>query len=349
MPGRYRHTRECGQAMTELAIVAAAFLVPLFLLVPLLGKQIDIKHSTIQAARYQAWEYTAWYTDNGQLPNGFDNASQPVKSTSVTENEARQRFFSRNTLPIQHGDRGGWDDSEKNPLWQTHVGTSLYEGEAGNDGYFTANDSTPDPLYIFNGILNALDTVFSLMADIASFLNIDVGFTAINTKGLFHTRVATETNEVRGFNALPGHENNEPLFPATNVVAQAAVLAEGWNAGGREHAESQVGGIVPTKVLGEILEKEPFKTALSVIGLFVPEFRPCNPTIPLYSGDAGSFWLGFIDFDTVHPDRLDGSDTDGHECSPAGKAGQNCEFSGVDKRVPTVIDCQENICGYRPQ
>ena len=175
------------------------------------------------------------------------------------------------------------------------------------------------------------------MADIASFLNIDVGFTAINTEGYFHTRVDTPTQPVQGF------QTADPLFPATNVVARGAVLGDGWNAGGRAHAEHQVGGIVPTKVLGEILEKEPFKTALSVIGIFIPEFRPCNPTVPLYNGDAGSFWLGFIDFDTVHPDRLDGSDSDGHAC-----VGGNCEFTGVAERVPTVIDSSENICGYRP-
>lgn len=323
--------------MVELAIVAAAVLVPLFLLIPLLGKEIDIKHRTIQAARYQAWEYTVWYTGNAQLPDGFDDVSQPVKSTSVTEREARRRFFSTNTLPIEYGDRSGWDDADRNPLWQTHVGTSLYTGGDGPDSYFTANDDTPDPTYIFSGILDALDTVFSLMADIASFLNIDVGFTAINTEGYFHTRVDIPTQPVQGF------QSANPLFPTTNVVAQAAVLGDGWNAGGRAHAEHQVGGIVPTKVLGEILEKEPFKTALSVIGIFIPEFRPCNPTVPLYSGDAGSFWLGFIDFDTVHPDRLDGSDSDGHACF-----GGNCEFTGVAERIPTVIDSSENICGYRP-
>lgn len=328
-----------GQAMTELAIVAAAFLVPLFLLVPLLGKQIDMKHQTIQAARYQAWEYTAWYTDSGRLPEGFDNAQQPVKSTATTEAEARRRFFSNNRLPIVDGDSGGWDDEDKNPLWQAHTGSMLYTGSDGSDSEFKANQDTPDATGgIFNGILNALDTVFELMADIASFLNIDVGFTAINTEGLFKTTVDVETQEVKGF------QTDEPLFPSTNITAQAAVLGEGWNAGGREHAEHQVGGIVPTKVLGEILEKEPFKTAMDVISAFVPEFAPCNTRNPMLP-ESGSFWLGFIDFDTVHPDRLDGSDADGHVCK-----GGNCQFDNLPyEREPTVINQQENICGYRPK
>ncbi|MDZ7736787.1 MAG: hypothetical protein U5P41_12355 [Gammaproteobacteria bacterium] len=91
------HRSVRGQAMVELAIIAAAILVPLLLLIPLLGKQIDLKHQTIQAARYQAWEYTVWYTDSGRLPDGFSDATQPIKSTTVTEREARRRFFSDNT------------------------------------------------------------------------------------------------------------------------------------------------------------------------------------------------------------------------------------------------------------
>ena len=327
--------------MTELAIVAAAFLVPLFLLIPLLGKQIDMKHHAIQAARYQAWEYTVWYTENNRLPEGFDvdNVRQPVKDTNTTQAEARRRFFSRNTLPIEAGDRQGWDDEDRNPLWRSHTGSRLYNNDAGPDSSFQANLDTPDATGgIFNGILDALDTVFELMADIASFLNIDVGFTAINTEGLFKTTMDVQTNEVKGFMA------DEPLFPATNIKTQAAVLGEGWNAGGRAHAEHQVGGIVPTKVLGEILEKEPFKTALDVISAFIPEFAPCNTRNPMLP-DSGSLWLGFIDFDTVHPDRLDGSDTDGHACF-----GGTCKFSDLPyERKPTVINSQENICGYRPK
>ena len=45
-----------GQAMTELTVASAWILVPLFLLIPLLGKYIDLRHTAIQAARYATWE-----------------------------------------------------------------------------------------------------------------------------------------------------------------------------------------------------------------------------------------------------------------------------------------------------
>lgn len=328
-----------GQAMVEMAIIAAAILVPLLLLIPLLGKQIDIKHSSVQAARYEAWEYTVWYSGNGERPDGFHAPSeQPVKSTTNTQRESRRRFFSDNTLPITAADSGGWQQADSNPLWKDHTDELIYTGGIGNDSTYTANDWTPDPTGIFTGVLGALDTVFELLADIASFLNLDVGFTAINIKGYFHNKVAVNTEPVQGY------FSDEPLFPATTVRAQAGVLADGWNAGGKPHAEFQIGGIVPTKILGEILEKTPFKEVMSVIGIFVPELRPCNPWIPLYSGDAGSLWLGHIDFDTVHPDRLTGDDADGHVCD----AGKVCNFEPRPQRTPTVVDASNNVCAYVP-
>lgn len=332
-----RHPQR-GQAMTELAIIAAAFLVPLFLLIPLLGKQIDIKHSAIQAARYQAWEYTVWYSGAGERPRGFSAVTQPVKSTTVTQEEAQRRFFSDTTIGINtNQDRQGWSVDDSNPLWYSHTGLRLYSTDTGPASYFSANQRTPDVTGVLVTILGILETVFGFMADIAAFLNINVGFTAINSRGYFHTGVDAMTREVTGF------LSDEPIFAATHNVAQAGVMADGWNAGGRAHAEFQTGGIVPSKILGELLSNEPFQTAMSIIGIFMPEFRPCDPTIPLFSGDAGSLWLGHIDFDTVHPDRLldeDGNKVGKHECDDGGF----CTFDPEPDRTPTVVSSR--TCAY---
>ncbi|MEX2517510.1 MAG: hypothetical protein WD572_11495 [Gammaproteobacteria bacterium] len=327
--------KQQGQAMTELAIVAAAVLVPLFLLIPLLGKQIDLKHSAVQAARYEVWEYTVWYSGSNKTPDGFNATSQPIKSVATTQAESQQRFFSNTALPITNADSGGWDDAAANPLWNTHVpGQRLFDGDIASDT--DADDPTPDPGGIFGGILDAIDTVFSLLADIAAFLNLDVGFTAINTDGYFKSQVMAKTEEVGGF------MTDEPLFPATTVTAQAAVLTDSWNAGGREHAAFQVGGIVPTRALGQIVDKTPFREIWGLIGIIAPELRLCDPWIPLYSGDGGSLWLGHIDFDTVHPDRLVGSNSGTHVCNDGGF----CDFDPIPDRVPKVLG--SNLCAYAP-
>lgn len=53
-------SRMRGQALTEMAVLAVV-LVPLFLLIPLLGKYAHIQQTTQQAARAAAWEATVTY------------------------------------------------------------------------------------------------------------------------------------------------------------------------------------------------------------------------------------------------------------------------------------------------
>ena len=59
--------------MTEFLICASFALVPLFFGISLLGKYIDIKQTAIQAARYEAWEYTVWFADDNEPMTGFDS------------------------------------------------------------------------------------------------------------------------------------------------------------------------------------------------------------------------------------------------------------------------------------
>ncbi len=54
-----------GQAMTEFVVAATFVLVPMLLIYPLLGKYIDMKHSTVEDLRYIALERTVLYV---QIP-----------------------------------------------------------------------------------------------------------------------------------------------------------------------------------------------------------------------------------------------------------------------------------------
>lgn len=101
-----------GQSVTEFAVLSLA-LVPLFLSVPLLGKYLDLAHSTESAARYVTFEATvthpvsAWRTD------------------ADLGNEVRRRFFSNSDAPIKTGDVAGDYAAHRNPLWTDHAGHPL--------------------------------------------------------------------------------------------------------------------------------------------------------------------------------------------------------------------------------
>jgi hypothetical protein len=84
-----------GQAATECVILAALVLVPLFLIIPLLGKYIDIKQAAIKQARFEAWEYTAWFDHDEPLMQGT-SSDQRTGRRDFNETRARGNtlFFS---------------------------------------------------------------------------------------------------------------------------------------------------------------------------------------------------------------------------------------------------------------
>ena len=98
-------------------------------------------------------------------------------------------------------------------------------------------------------------------------------------------------------------------------------MSDAWNAGGVEHVYNQAGGAVPTVLLKELINAVPgLSDVWNAAAILAPELRLCNPGGIWGPDDKGSLWLGYIDIDAVHPDRLSGGGT--HECNDAGM----CDF-----------------------
>ncbi len=320
---------QTGQAMTEFQICAAWVLVPLFLMIPLLGKYLDIKHSTISAARYQAWEYTAWHNaaDSHDILSNFSAATIPYKTPAATARETERRFFSgiregSAALSIQSADSSGWEAVDRNPLWTGHDGMPVYNPL--NTGTLTSSintgNETPgfsifgvDTGTVVSTIFNIFDLVFSAFGKLLSFIpgNAGAEFSAINTKGYTRTTVSAPIITYAG--AVDAFESPE----TRTITARAGVLSEGWNSGGTLHTYNQVGGAVPTTLLKELLTMPVMGEIWDVIAFLAPELTRCKPTFhsPMV-GPEGSLWLGYVDSDTVHPDRLSGGGI--HVCDDAG-------------------------------
>lgn len=334
--------RRAGQAMTELLIAASFLLVPLLLLIPLLGKYIDIRHAAIQAARYEAWEYTVWYngTSGGvsdDRPDGYPNAL-PVKTVDETEAETLRRFFSNTSLPLAGTDVTGWDPIERNPLWTDHRGNPLWDGSLDTATPPRHNEPTPDLTGgVMNTIMSIIETIFDALADALSLIG-DVGFTAINKDGYSISTVAAVVNVPAGlidFGTMTdtGLDESVDTFELT-FRSQAAVLTDSWNAGGLEHTTNQAGGLVPTKILDELLDNIPAVSDIwNIMSVIVPEMMLCNPSYAhpfdkdFVSPQDGSLWLGYMDIDAVPPDRLD-MDRDGA------------------RDDSTLITCADGMCDY---
>jgi len=95
--------RSRGQSLTEM-VVLMIVLLPLFLIVPLIGKYADIAHQTTNAARYGAFEITV-------------NGPFATKDTATVQSEIQRRFFTTWDAPIKTGDVAGNTPNYRNPLW----------------------------------------------------------------------------------------------------------------------------------------------------------------------------------------------------------------------------------------
>ena len=329
--------------MTELAITAAFVLIPLLLLIPLLGKYIDIQHATIEAARYEAWEYTVWYASNNERPTGFTGA-QPVKGTVQTQREALKRFFTSTDRPIDSvADTGATiGPAERNPLWTDHRGDPLWAGATGNTTELTSSDDTPDLTGgVMNAVLGAIDTVFSAIGEIFAAVaaafggSSNVSFDVINIEGLAHATVdipvATPTGliDVRTLQGDTGGDTNVDIG-TLRFSAQAAVLTDAWNAGGTAHVQDRTGGIIPTRLLDVLIDSIPgLSTVRAIIGVLIPEILDCSQGWhPLDNNADGWLWLGYVNADAVPSDRLEG--LDGTVSCPNGL----CSFADDPGRAP---------------
>jgi hypothetical protein len=144
--------RQRGQALSEFVVIALA-LVPLFLLMPMIGKYQDLAHATEMASRYVAFDAMA------NNANSVDGYKQPAQLAA----EVRRRFFSNTDAPIKTGDEAGdfnanrnlmWSDPQGNPLIGkfTDVSVSFGSGHGANnqDGVSEVSDDKPfNPLPLY--------------------------------------------------------------------------------------------------------------------------------------------------------------------------------------------------------
>jgi hypothetical protein len=126
--------REYGQSTVEF-IVLGAVLVPLLLIVPLIGKYMDIAQTTAVASRYVAFEGSVRHSSSA---DGW-------KSDAELAQEVRRRFFSNSDAPIKTNDTAGNFNAHRNTLWFDHRGTPLLSDFAKNVGVQTKKETLSQP------------------------------------------------------------------------------------------------------------------------------------------------------------------------------------------------------------
>jgi hypothetical protein len=118
MTGSFRQQR--GNAITEV-IVASLGLAPFLIGIPLLGKQLDVKHKSLDAARYAVWERTVWRSSGMNRKDADDIVL-----------EARDRTFGDPRAPVIATDALRSAGVTENGLWRDLANRRLldYAGDA---------------------------------------------------------------------------------------------------------------------------------------------------------------------------------------------------------------------------
>ncbi|WP_245979011.1 TadE family protein [Solilutibacter pythonis] len=212
-----------GQALTEMAVVCAV-LVPLFLLIPILGKYIHMRQMTQQAARNAAWNAIAF-------PEYGVNAQQ-----AGVERAMLSRSFANADAPIRSNEnppaRGRFDD----PLLNTFSGQPLLERDGMRVRSLTDAKSPGFASSTVSSLLGALPGAFP--PNKAGYVTAEV---RVNVRDL-KTRDGAAARYLAPFDRL-----------GLTMSARQSLLADPWNAGGptqgRRSVKSQVGTLVPVSKL----------------------------------------------------------------------------------------------------
>ncbi|HKJ77533.1 MAG TPA: hypothetical protein VKA64_10060 [Gammaproteobacteria bacterium] len=289
-----RRDGQWGQALTEFTVAAGFILIPAFLLIPLLGKYIDIQHSAIQAARYESWEYTAWHASDGR-PGGYkETRPYPVKSPTALKKEARRRFFSDPGLQLNEDgeeDREtGWVAEDRNVLWQDHRGTPLLDN--GQSGEEVTEAATPDVTGVVTRLINAFHTVSGFVEKVLELVGLDAGFTVTESRGYYKAESKVNTVSLDWFDPNDTLSGVDDFKDGLTFQARAAVLSRYWNAGSRRMTKHQTKGLVPTAALDNEALASARKVVDTVASPFLPEMTEDN------------LQFGKVDTETVPPDRL---------------------------------------------
>lgn len=108
-------SRQGGAATTEL-IVAMLAALPIFILLPMLGKLQDIAQAAQQGARYAAFESAV-----------RGGSSAHAASDAVLASEVRRRLMGASLAPVKTGDVAGDVAAHRNLFWVTHKGTPILQ------------------------------------------------------------------------------------------------------------------------------------------------------------------------------------------------------------------------------
>lgn len=227
-----------GQAIAEMIIASAFLLVPLFLIMTLLMKYVDMDVAVQEAARYAAFERTVFMPSSSLRDATAATATQQQVQTGML-----MRFFSGGQNAISNAQNTSTNGFSNQPLWHDQGGQGLVgSGAAQLSTYSDSSSGTPQD-QVAQALLGTLNTI---SAGLAGF-NLDYD-------GLMQAQVTLTPANPSGPIGYDNLAAPSTLFEHLGLVfhGQDTVLADGWSAANPANVKKQVQHMVPTSLFSAI-------------------------------------------------------------------------------------------------
>lgn len=277
-----RMRRQGGNATVE-TLVALLALSPLLVGIPLLGKQLDIKHKAYDAARYSVWERSIWRS------NGTSNR----KSEEDITLEARDRAIGDPRVGLLAVGDLRTQGVTENRFWLDHTRERLVDYERNDAAIDVDFDERRTPVEVGYLLVPGLANGDGALAAAADLLRVDD--LGLNRRAFANVALALGVRPVLSELADTPRTlgTPEPANTAARPIvlrASAAVLSDTWSAHGEEDFRRRV-DYVTTDELLESLELPARPIGAMALGkgrllygegqyAWEPELRPSSNTLP---------------------------------------------------------------------
>lgn len=246
------HTPSRGQALTE-TLVALLVLVPIFMLIPYLGKYLDVKHKAQDGARYAIWERTL-FSDGGA---GWDSGEN-TKSDAQIRAEVKARLVGDPSAPIV----ADTSANTRNLLWEDHSGGNLVP----LDNFAPTLTETQEPFPYglqgrsFLGKPESLSVFGSLARDglpivngldgLSDILGGAFDFTlGLNSRGFATSRVDLPVLDLPIFDRVGATLDINVATDQRTLTARSALLADAWIPGSEGNYRDRLDGLVIDEIV----------------------------------------------------------------------------------------------------
>ena len=269
-----RRGPEAGHATVE-TIVALLALAPFLIGIPLLGKQLDVKHKSYDSARYSVWERTVYRSDGVQ------------KSAADIGIEARDRTMGNARAGLTNAAYLNRRGVSQNVLWRDRAGQQMLATATRGQRPVSNNDAwraspvevgrvtVPQVAYGANSAANAVMSVAgvqSLGFDRNSFATANVSVRVRPMLGELADRpISLSRSNARS--------NRQPLVQA----AAAGILSDTWSARSEETMRRRIDNLIANE---RIWQAEMPGMALGFLG---------GRGTPLYGEGQFGFGRGYGD------------------------------------------------------